>query len=107
MTSRPYPPGSARLEAEHDDGGALPARGEHRLERLGPDQRRIGVEDDDVAFEPGKRRRGLQHCVAGAVLLLLYDDADVLVDRPACGGYGLPAMTGDEYDPIRIEARAL
>ena len=92
------------LEAEHDDGGAAGAGVEHGLERLGADQRRVAVEDDDVALEAVERRGGLQHGVAGAELLGLDDDAEVVVDGAAGGGDRLGAVAGDERRCARARA---
>src|SRR3546814_2655361 len=47
---------------------------EHARHRLRLDQRRVAVEDEDVAREAGQRVFRLQHCVGGAELLFLHRD---------------------------------
>jgi hypothetical protein len=73
------PPVACRVfgvEAQHDHVVLRPC-GAQAVQRFGRQKRRVGVKDDRVAVEALQRGGGLQHRVAGAVLLLL-PDADGL-----------------------------
>ena len=64
---------------QHDEiGGGLRLDGAHALERLDAQQRRVSVEDEDVAREVAQRVLGHHDGVAGALPLGLQDELGAL-----------------------------
>ena len=65
--------GIVRLEAQHDNLGRVvvmqPAL--HRDHRVGPHERHVAIQDENVAIEPVQFLRRLLHCVSGAQLRFL------------------------------------
>ena len=96
--------GIGGVEAEHADGRAGAEFGQHRLQRLGSDEGRVAVEDENVAVEAVERGQGHENRVAGAELRLLSDRDGVLVDVADGPVDGLGAMAGDDDAAIGVEA---
>ncbi len=92
--------GVPRLETERHDGGAL-AQGLAQLgQRIGADQRRVGIDHDDVVVLPRQRLAGAEHRMPGAEPLPLDEDFHVGVARSLLG-HPVAVGTDDDGDPCR------
>jgi hypothetical protein len=75
---------------------------QHPRHRLARHQRRVAIEDEDVAFEAGERLLPLQHGVSGAMLWVL-DDDDPTVRRDQ--RLDLLASAPDHHDRVSRRQR--
>jgi hypothetical protein len=105
-----------RPEPDHHRGRPILAMKpvEHLRHRLGLDQRRVAIEDQDVAIEIGQARFGLENGMSGAELAFLdHDLAAARLDQPRDPARGrfrrrqsCVPVRGPSSTPMRLSSMA-
>ena len=89
------------MKAQHHDV-MFRAGGDHRIQRVGADERGVAVQHDRVAAKAVQRGAGLGHSMGGAQLFGLLHAGDAVVKglRRAC--HLIAAMSGDDNGAVRV-----